>query len=160
MAGILFIMTFLWLYSGIKYLAEYRRTYSDGHEVYDVYSLIEKLKLGDIAFTKAFNQTILNIILVLCLSVFVVYKTLSIDGAFASTWAFAIPDILLYGAQIGILANYLKKIIDLEMDFNIVRKGAIFFFNQSMFSGSGTEVAYEKIKTRSFSYDSMGGKMF
>lgn len=69
-------------------------------------------------------------------------------------------DILLLFLQWLLLGRYRKKMIDLEMDYNIVIPGKIMFVNQSGMLSSVSTIESDKVKTVSAKYSGWIGSFF
>lgn len=64
-----------------------------------------------------------------------------------STGVWAVIDIVCILIQLGLMSKFVRLMINLEMDFNVVVQGRIFFINQSgMYSDTQT-LSGDKIKT-------------
>lgn len=71
-----------------------------------------------------------------------------------------ISDGILLFIQWLLLGKYRKKMMDLEMDYNIVVPGKIIFVNQSGMLSSSQAVEGEKVKTVTAKYPSFISSFF
>lgn len=142
----------LFIFSVWSYLAHFRQVYDAPRIETDTQKLIASLKEWDNYFIRFFNQTILNqwIIIWLLIWSIVFYIThLKINWGI---WI--ISDGVLLFIQWLLLGKYRKKMMDLEMDYNIVVPGKIIFVNQSGMLSSSQAVEGEKVKTVTAKYPS------
>jgi hypothetical protein len=95
----------------------------------DAEKLFQSLAEGDRYFIRFFNQTILNQWILIGLMIWSGYYYIGHMDLKWSMWI--LVDIALLFFQWIILSRYRKKMIDLEMDYNIVVPGKIIFANQS-----------------------------
>lgn len=148
----------LFIISVILYLYRFRKTYSFPKIENNIEGLIEKLKTGDIDFTRFFNQSILNqwiVIGLICTSIYFI-----INNWTNSLELMSIIDSGLLFLQWIFLSIYRKRMMDLEMDYNIIIPGRIIFVNQSWLLSSSFSVEWDKIKTISASYPSTIASIF
>lgn len=148
----------LFVYSVWSYLMHFRQVYDVPRVETDIPSLRESLTKGDKYFTRFFNQTILNqwIIIWLILWSGVFYFThMKINW-----WIWIISDGILLFIQWILLGRYRKKMMDLEMDYNIVIPWKIIFVNQSGMLSSSQAVEGEKVKTVTSNYPSWIASFF
>ena len=113
-------------------------------------NLLEELKSGDGYFVRFFDQTILNQWIILGLIGWGGYFYLTHGN---NDWNYMIlVDAGLLCIQWFLLGKYRKRMMDLEMDYNIVIPGKILFVNQSGMLSSSQAVEGEKVKTVSAKY--------
>ncbi|MDQ1344337.1 MAG: hypothetical protein QG650_1058 [Patescibacteria group bacterium] len=101
--------------------------------------------MGDQHFTRFFNQIKFNYFFFVGIIVFYVVH-ISLVAKF-STGIWAGIDVLCILAQLAFMRKFIRLMINLEMDFNVIVKGRIFFINQKgMYSDTQT-LTGDKIKT-------------
>lgn len=152
------ISVVLFLFSVISYLLHFRKIYAAPKIENDLNKLLENLKEWDASFIRFFDQTILNqwiiIGLIICGIYFYIGHTmLSWD------WITLVDSGLLF-CQWILLWHYRKRMMDLEMDYNIVVPGKVIFVNQSGLLSSTYIVESEKIKTIRSSFPSWIASFF
>lgn len=146
-------------YSSLKYLIHFKKISGKTNFIEDIDTLDLKSSEWDELFIKFFNQATLNYFLFIALIIFNIinfvfnFDLKSIDNSLYKIW-FWILDIWLLSLQATFIQKYRKKMIDLEMDFNIVVKWKILFANQSNMVSDRQNIDWEKIKTIKSSYPS------
>lgn len=126
--GVIFSL-FLFIFSVWSYLAHFRAVYNVPKVENDMDKIMKSLEEGDKYFIRFFNQTILNqwiLLWLLIWSVVFYFTHMKINWGI---WILA--DGFLLFTQWILLGKYRKKMIDLEMDYNIVVPWKIIFVNQS-----------------------------
>jgi len=127
--GLLGASIALLVYSTASYLFYFKATYCNTSGVVDTISLEEDLSRGDRYFRRFFNQITLNymifIVVILVSAYYIIFNENMSEGAYG------LLNILLLGVQISFMQYFRKKMIDLAMDFTVVRAGKIHFFNQT-----------------------------
>ncbi len=132
-------------FSGISYVLHFRKTYAEGHVIRDLHLLKDRLSEGDEAFTRFFNQIQTNFFFFVAMVAFYVVHVAVV--AKFSTGIWAALDIVCILAQLALMSKFIRSMINLEMDFNVVVPGRIFFINQNgMYSDTQT-LSGDKIKT-------------
>lgn len=145
------LLTLWLLYSSIRYLYDFKKLYGNTNGIMDVEVVKQSLHKWDQLFTSFFNQITLNILLFTLLIVLnvihIFYNLFWSSSTSFSEAGFAVFDISCLVAQLILMRRYRKKMVDLEMDFNIVQPHKIFFINQSWMLSSSQTLQSEKIKT-------------
>lgn len=149
-----------WLAIIVIYLIKfYKINWSESH-IEDIYSAIKQSEKSDEAFTNFFNQTIF---LLVSLIIIIVFSSITVISSFSfwnlSVW-YWIANVFLFIVQLFLFYSYLKKMINLEMDFKIVVPGQIFFFNQNWLLWSSQTMNANKIKTMNTKYSGFLGSFF
>lgn len=143
--------TLSWVLASISYIVKYKKLYKGWFKIKDVYTLKNQLQESDEVYTHFFNLTNFNIIFFFVLSIFLTFHIITNFSNLEST-GYAILDIILYIIQIWFYFNYLKKITDLEMDFNIIFPWKIVFNNQSLFYSAWMSLESSKIKSINYKF--------
>ncbi len=157
MIGVIFSLL-LFIFSVWSYLTHFRKVYDAPRIETDTSKLIISLEEGDKYFIRFFNQTVLNqwILLGLITWSIIFYIThLKITW-----WLWIFVDGILLFLQWILLGKYRKKMMDLEMDYNIVVPWKIIFVNQSGMLSSSQAVEGEKVKTVTAKYPSFISSFF
>lgn len=153
------------LFSSIRYLVFFRNISGEKNQVVPLKELEEKLEHWDKLFVKFFNQATFNYFMFIGLIISQIvnfwihlYSTIILGGKWIIDtlmiiWYWCL-DIWLLWWQSYLIARYRKKMIDLEMDFNVVVKGKIYFVNQSNMISNRQTIDGNKIKTIRSSYPS------
>lgn len=150
----LIINVLYWCYIIIDYLYHFFKIHGSTPHIEDIESAIAKNKKWDIIFTKFFNQTIFLFIIMLLIAVFIILYTFYTIKSFEDVWFVWINtlNIFLIIVQLWLFIGYLKNMVNLEMDFNIVVPEKIYFYNQAFLLGSSQSMNAEKIKTMNTVY--------
>lgn len=144
------ISVLLFIFSVWNYIAHFRQIYHTPKIRTDFDVLLKELEEGDVYFTRFFNQTIVNQLILFGL---MIWSTISYVEHRNESWSMIIfIDIGLFFLQWMLLGRYRKRMIDLEMDYNVVIPGKIMFVNQSGMLSSVNTMEGEKVKTISASY--------
>lgn len=137
------------LFSSISFIYKYRKTYGQGNKIEDVNYILQELKDWDELFESFFNQITTNLFLFGFVIVFYVYQIINSFFIQEVNWSIliAVIDIVLLWCQIYLMRVYRKKMIDLELDFNVVVPWKLYFFNQSNMYSQSQTLQSSKIKT-------------
>lgn len=148
----------LFVFSVVTYIIHFRKIYKTPTVRTDYQELLKELESGDRYFMRFFDQTVLNQIILISL---IVWCAISYLNHMRESWSMIIwIDILLLFLQWFLLGRYRKKMIDLEMDYNIVIPGKIMFVNQSGMLSSVNTVEWDKVKSVSARYSGWIGSFF
>ena len=140
-------MSAILLISSIVYILHFHSVHSKAQIFEDAALLRDKLHLGDVYFTRFFNWTITNqFILFFTIIAEIIFMFLFSEELGEHMWVLS-TDLLVMFLGIVFLRTFRKKMIDLEMDFNIVVPGKIFFVNQTGVLSSVQSIESWKIKT-------------
>lgn len=152
------ISVLLFLFSVVSYLLHFRKIYAAPKIETDFDKLMKNLKLWDASFIRFFNQTILNQWIIIGLIVWSIYFYL---GHTDLPWDWiTLVDSGFLLCQWFLLWKYRKRMMDLEMDYNIAVPGKIIFVNQSWLLSSTYIIESEKIKTIRSSFPSWIASFF
>ena len=144
------VSVLLFIFSVWNYIAHFRQIYHTPKVRTDFDVLLKELEEGDTYFTRFFNQTIANQLILFWL---IIWSTISYINHINESWSMIIfVDIGLFLLQWILLSRYRKRMIDLEMDYNVIIPGKIMFVNQSGMLSSVNTMEWEKVKTISASY--------
>jgi hypothetical protein len=110
----------LFLWSAWSYIQHFRQIHTYVGIESDIPALLVKLEQGDIYFRKFFNQTITNRILILAMICFIGGHILYLTPRGQNLIDIEIIDICLLCVQFVFLRLYRKRMMDIEMDYNIV----------------------------------------
>lgn len=146
----LFISLSMLLYSSIIFIIKYKRTYWKNW-IEDIEIVLKELKEWDELFKNFYNQIITNILMFVLIIFwyifFIIYNTFFINNSSFSSVLTPIFDIGLLWIQIYLMLFYMKKMIDLEMDFNVIVPWLIYFYNQTWIYSQSQNLQWAKIKT-------------
>lgn len=146
-------------YSSLKYLFHFKNISWKSNFIEDIQTLEMKSNEWDELFIKFFNQATLNYFLFIWLIIFnlvnfvLSFNVNAIDNSLYKIW-FWVLDIWLLSLQASFIQKYRKRMIDLEMDFNIIVKWKIIFANQSNMVSDRQTIDWNKIKTIKSAYPS------
>lgn len=135
----------LFVFSVWSYLSHFRVIYDVPRIETDEAKLRSWLHDWDLYFIRFFNQTILNQLIIIGLIIWSGYFYFTHMRSSGIEWILVDSIILLM--QWILLGKYRKRMMDLEMDYNIVIPGKIFFVNQSGMLSASQAVEGEKVKT-------------
>ena len=137
-------MSLILVVSSLSYIIHFRAIHSEARIETDTKRLSESLSQGDDYFRSFFNWSITN------------------QFILAGIIVAEIVLLLLYGKQVEItfLRDFRKRMIDLEMDYNVVVAGKIFFVNQSGILSTIQTIEGDKIKTVQSSFPSKVASFF
>lgn len=144
--------------SVVVYILHFRAIYDVPHIEENLESLMPDIEAGDKYFITFFDQTILNQIVLVGL----ILWTLAFYATPLSTneQIIHIVSIVLLFLQMILLGRYRKRMMDLEMDYNIAIPGKILFVNQSGMLSSSQAVEGTKVKTVTARYPSWISSFF
>lgn len=147
---LLFLSLWLLMYSSIMFIIKYKRTYwKNGIEDIDI--VLKELTDWDELFKNFYNQITTNLVLFFIIIFgyifYIIYNTFFIENSNFSSIFTPILDIVLLCIQIYLMLFYRKKMIDLEMDFNVIIPGLIYFYNQTGIYSQSQNLQWGKIKT-------------
>jgi hypothetical protein len=152
------ISLLLFIFSVVLYIIHFREIYRTPTIRTDFDVLLTELESGDRYFIRFFNQTVLNQLILIGLMVWCGFSYLAHMN---EAWSMMIwVDVILLFLQWLLLGQHRKRMIDLEMDYNIVIPGKIMFVNQSGMLSSVNTVEWDKVKTVSAKYSGWLGSFF
>jgi hypothetical protein len=141
------LMSAILIVSSVVYIHHFHTVHSKAQIFEDHTALRAKLELGDTYFTRFFNWTITNqVILFIAIILEIIFMILYRNVLWDHVWVLS-TDLLVMFSEIVFLRIFRKKMIDLEMDFNMVVPGKIFFVNQTGVLSSVQSIESGKIKT-------------
>ncbi len=141
------LMSMILIVSSVVYIHHFHTVHSKAQIFEDHTALRAKLELGDTYFTRFFNWTITNqVILFIAIVLEIIFMILYRNVLWDHIWVLS-TDLLVMFSEIVFLRIFRKKMIDLEMDFNMVVPGKIFFVNQTGVLSSVQSIESGKIKT-------------
>lgn len=142
------LMALIFTISTLVYLKHFRAIHKNSHKIVtDIPTMRESLADGDRHFIKFFNWSITNQwILGLILVLEVIFIASHFQRFNGHIMILAI-DFFVIIAEIHYLRRFRKRMMDLEMDFNVVVQGKIFFVNQTGLLSDSQTIESDKIKT-------------
>lgn len=141
------LMSLLFVVSSGNYIRHFREIQSTSIISEDLDLLRWDLQLWDRYFISFFNASITNqFILFFTIISEVILVFLYQDQLWDHFWILA-TDTLIMIMEIVFLKMFRKRMIDLEMDYNIIVPGKVFFVNQSGVLSSIQTIESDKIKT-------------
>ena len=141
------LISLILIVSSIRYIIHFREIHGNTEISTDIHKLRSNLNLWDIYFIRFFNWSITNQIvlfltIIIELSLVFIYQNQLWDHI----WILTIDTGIMILEMI-FLRLYRKRMIDLEMDYNVIIPGKIFFVNQSWVLSSIQSIEGDKIKT-------------
>lgn len=150
-----------WIYVVIVYIRSFIKINWSKPYIEDIYSAIKKSKDSDDVFSDFLNQTIFLLIFLLIIVVFSV--TTAITAALTNfdqqVWAWFVNAFLLL-IQCGLFIWFLGKMINIEMDYQLVIPWKIFFADQVWLYGTSKTMNSQKIKTINTKYKWLLNSLF
>lgn len=154
------LMSLILIVSSVFYISHFRRIHGEPVIETDTTKLTENLSKWDNYFRVFFNWSITNqFILVGIIIAEIVLLLLYGKKVGEHFWILA-TDTFVIIIEIYFLSYFRKRMMDLEMDYNIVVPGKIFFVNQSGVLSAVQTIESDKIKTVSSSFPSKVASFF
>ena len=125
------LMSTILTWSTVNYIRYFRSTHHEAQVTSDIRALKHELSMGDHYFRSFFNWSITNqFILVLIILIEIILIIIYGDQIGEHFWVLAADTFVIF-SEIVLIRHFRKRMMDLEMDYNIVVAGKIFFVNQS-----------------------------
>lgn len=141
------LMALILIVSSLNYIRHFRTIHYEPYVTHDITKSRDELAQWDKYFQSFFNWSITNQWILMWIliteTVLVLFYGKQIGWHF---WILA-TDILVILLEIGLLRKYRKRMMDLEMDYNIIIPGKIFFINQSGLLSVVQTIDGNKVKT-------------
>ncbi len=154
------LMSVILIVSSILYISHFRHVHNEPTIETDTTRLTGSLSQGDNYFRSFFNWSITNqFILVLIIIAEIVLLLLYGKKVWEHFWVLA-TDTFVIIVEIYFLRYFRKRMMDLEMDYNVVVPGKIFFVNQSGVLSAVQTIESDKIKTVQSSFPSKIASFF
>lgn len=154
------LMTSILLVSSWSYIRHFRDIQSNATISTDSLSLRADLHTWDGYFITFFNWSITNQ-LILSITILVeICLIFAYQSRLGEHFWILATDILIMSLEVVFLRMYRKRMMDLEMDYNIVVPGKIYFVNQSGVLSTIQTIESDKIKTVKSSFPSKIASFF
>lgn len=141
------LMSMILIISSITYIIHFQKVHSASPIVTDTAALMSNLEQWDRYFRSFFNWSITNqLILVVIIILEIVMIFAYWDKIGDHFWILTVDTFVIL-LEIFYLRLFRKRMMDLEMDYNIVVLGKIFFVNQSGVLSAVQTIESDKIKT-------------
>ena len=144
-AWTLLVTTLFFLITQFYYIYHFKTIHQNVEITSDFDLLIKKLKNTDKFFIRFFNWSFFFQLIIL--AIFFEWITLIFGTQTISSLFFIVLELLCLLISSFLLTQYRKKILDLEMDYNIVVKWKIYFANQTWFLSQVQIIESDKIKS-------------
>ncbi len=154
------LMSTILVLSSWNYISHFREIQSSAIVSNDLGVLTDNLNTGDTYFINFFNWSITNQLILLLTLLLEIYFIVSMQSAIGANFWILTTDILIILLEIIFLKMYRKRMMDLEMDYNIVVPGKMYFVNQSWVLSSIQTIESDKIKTVRSSFPSRIASFF
>lgn len=153
-------MSIILIVSSIRYISHFRDIYGNPKLNTEMEEFKKNLHLWDIYFINFFNWSMTNqLILSLTIVAELVLIFIFQSQLGSHVWFLTIDTVVII-TEMMFLKMYRKKMIDLEMDYNIVVPGKIFFVNQTGVLSAVQTIESDKIKTVRSSFPSKIASFF
>ena len=153
-------MSLILVISTVTYIRHFRKIHREPVIETDTKKLVRDLTLWDNHFRSFFNWSITNqFILVGIIFAEIVLLLLYGKGIGEHFWILA-TDTFVILLEIFFLRHFRRRMMDLEMDYNIIVPGKIFFVNQSGVLSAVQTIESDKIKTVQSSFPSKIASFF
>ncbi len=154
------LMSMILIISSWSYIRHFREIQSSASISDDTSLLSENLGRWDRYFISFFNWSITTQI-ILCITILVeIFFMIYLPSRLGQYFWILATDILIIMLEIVFLRMYRKRMMDLEMDYNIIVPGKIYFVNQSGVLSSIQTIESDKIKTVRSSFPSKIASFF
>lgn len=139
-------MSMIVILSSLNYVRHFKSIHHEPEIIDDPHRLRDELATWDNYFQSFFNWSITNqwILFAIIISEIVL---IFISPKVNSYFGFLIIDIIIMIIEIWLLRRYRKRMMDLEMDYNVFVPWKIFFINQSGLLSIVQSIEWDKIKT-------------
>ncbi len=146
LVSLLTINILYWFYSVIVFLYKFKKIWGVKNEIHDINYSTKLLQEWNIIFTKFFNQTIFNYLLLIWITIYIILDFF-ISKNFLQIWIYGTTNIILLFIQIFLSSKFKKRLIDLQMDFCVIMPWKILIFNQTWVYMETKNMEANKIKT-------------
>lgn len=142
------LMSIILVISSLRYIVHFRRTHAFTGIWRDPNELSKQLAQWDAYFVRFFNWSITNqfILFFTIIAEIALILVIGFDNISDHIWIL-LTDTFVMITEIAFLKKYRKRMMDLEMDYNIIVPGKVFFVNQSGILSSVQTIESDKIKT-------------
>ncbi len=141
------LMSIIFLVSTFNYIRHFREIQSSAIVSENTEELKENLSRGDAYFIRFFNASITNqCILFITLVAELLLVFLFREQLWNHFWVLTTDTLIIIG-EIIFLWMFRKRMMDLEMDYNVVVPWKVYFVNQSWVLSSIQTIESDKIKT-------------
>jgi hypothetical protein len=141
------VMDIILTISSLRYIFYFRKVHAFTGIWKDPSELERQLDLEDRFFVSFFNWSILNQIVLIGTIILEIGIFFILNQSIMTHIWIVITDSLIMLMEIMFLSKYRKRMMDLEMDYNVIVPGKIFFVNQSGILSSMQTIESDKIKT-------------
>lgn len=135
----------LFLFTQAYYLFHFRKLHKHVEVSTDIARLIAELQVSDTFFIKFFNWSYTIQLCIFITLLESIYMFFLIDSLLK--WGFIALEMMLLMISFYLVSHYRKKVIDLEMDYNVVTQWKIYFVNQSGLLSQIQTIESDKIKS-------------
>ncbi len=141
------LLTTIIILSTLRYITHFRDIHGNTWIVTDVRKLRENLHLWDTYFIHFFDWSITNqVVLFSTIIIEIILVFIYRAHIESHIWILTL-DVIVMFIEMIFLKLYRKRMVDLEMDYNVIIPGKIFFVNQSGVLSSIQTIESDKIKT-------------
>ncbi len=141
------LMMIILTFSSVRYVLHFRQIHKKAEISSDLEVLEKNLSLWDSYFINFFNWSITNQLILVITMITEIVLIIAYQGALWDHFWILMTDIFVMITEIYFLKVYRKRMIYLEMDYNIIVPWKIFFVNQSWVLSSIQSIEWSKIKT-------------
>lgn len=141
------LMALILLVSSFNYIIHFRNIHHEPQITENIENIQEELAQWDKYFKSFFNWSITNQLILFFILVIEGVLVIVYGKQLGSHSSILAVDIVVIIVEIWLLRQYRKKMMDLEMDYNIFVPWKIFFVNQSGLLSTIQTIEWEKIKT-------------
>ncbi len=141
------LMALILLISSLNYTIHFKRIHHEPQITKNIDSLKGELDQWDTYFKSFFNWSITNQLILIIILIVETILVIFYGKYLGSHYMILSVDIIVIIVEIGLLRQYRKRMMDLEMDYNVFIPWKIFFINQSSLLSTIQTIEWEKIKT-------------
>lgn len=156
----LLAVDFLYLaFEHFRYFLYFRRVYGAVSQIVRPHTIRYESEEGNRIFARIFDHVILSIVFLAILMIATIGAQFFVKMSAGGITVTAI-NALIFFTQMGLMWGFVKKVIQLEMDFTIVVPGKVWFFNQSGLLADSKVIDADKVKSVTGSIGSFLGSFF
>ena len=140
-------MSIILIFSSLSYIHHFKSIHGEPEIIKDATKLRDELAIWDKYFQNFFNWSITNQWILFGIIIAEIILIMVYGKRIGEHFWFLLSDTLVILIEIGLLRKFRKRMMDLEMDYNVFVPGKIFFVNQSGILSTIQTIDGDKVKT-------------
>lgn len=141
------IMSLVLIISSFNYIRHFKGIHHEPQIITDIGIILDELTQGDKYFKSFFNWSIMNQWILIGTIIIELLLIVNYGKQIGEHFWILTVDTFIILTEVWLLRQYRKRMMDLEMDYNILVQGKIFFVNQSWLLSVIQTIEWDKIKT-------------